>query len=103
MADRVMVMYAGTVVETAPVDNLYDSPRHPYTIKLLKALPRIGGGGPSRLESIERSPPDLLSPPVHCQFAWRCDHVQATCMQEIPGLRDISPAHQVACFYDING
>jgi oligopeptide/dipeptide ABC transporter ATP-binding protein len=103
MADRVMVMYAGTVVEIALVDDLYDTPRHPYTIKLLKALPRIGETGSHRLESIEGSPPDLLLPPVHCQFAWRCDRAQKKCLQGIPGIREISPSHQVACFFDFNG
>jgi oligopeptide/dipeptide ABC transporter ATP-binding protein len=103
MADRVMVMYAGTVVEIALVDDLYDTPRHPYTIKLLKALPRIGETGSHRLESIEGSPPDLLLPPVHCQFAWRCDRAQKKCLQGIPVIREISPSHQVACFFDFNG
>lgn len=100
MADRVLVMYAGTVVETAQVDDLYYNPGHPYTIKLLGALPKIGDISDTRLESIEGAPPDLLIPPTHCQFAWRCSHAKEKCWQNIPQNLEISPSHHVSCFFD---
>ncbi|MBF0200833.1 MAG: ABC transporter ATP-binding protein [Desulfamplus sp.] len=98
MADRVLVMYAGTPVEIAPVNELYTNPAHPYTIKLLGALPIIGEEADHRLESIDGTPPDLLAPPVHCQFAWRCPHAAKRCWQEIPEQREVTPGHHAACF-----
>ncbi|THB81176.1 MAG: ABC transporter ATP-binding protein [Desulfobacteraceae bacterium] len=100
MADRVLVMYAGSVVETASVEELYYNPSHPYTRKLLGALPRMDEGEQRRLESIEGTPPDLLLEPSHCQFAWRCDYTGDPCMNHIPKVRDISHSQRVACFYD---
>ena len=99
MADRVLVMYAGTAVEIAPVDELYYAPGHPYTIKLLEALPKIGEEA-HRLESIDGVPPDLHAPPVHCQFAWRCPYVQKKCWESVPGQRELSPGHLTTCFFD---
>jgi oligopeptide transport system ATP-binding protein len=101
MADRVMVMYGGQVVERAPVDDLYELPSHPYTIGLLSALPRLDAVESSRLASIEGFPPDLLTAPSHCQFAWRCDHAFERCWQATPPLNVIGPHHEVACFYDV--
>ncbi len=98
MADRVLVMYAGSIVETARVDDLYYNPQHPYTIKLLGALPKIGEIGHHRLESIEGTPPDLLSPPAHCQFAWRCSLAKDRCWQAIPDKNEISSSHHATCF-----
>jgi oligopeptide transport system ATP-binding protein len=101
MADRVMVMYGGQVVERARVDDLYELPHHPYTIGLLSALPRLDAAESSRLTSIEGFPPDLLTAPSHCQFAWRCDHAFERCWQATPPLTMIGPRHEVACFYDV--
>jgi oligopeptide transport system ATP-binding protein len=101
IADRVLVMYAGCPVETAPVDALYEHPSHPYTIGLLGALPRLGQVTTKRLVSIEGTPPDLLETPHHCQFAWRCPFVFDRCWQEIPQSREIEPGHSITCFYDV--
>ncbi len=101
IADRVMVMYAGHVVETAGVDDLFYKPFHPYTIKLLGALPKLGKSVDLRLESIEGAPPDLLSRPSHCQFAWRCGLARDKCWLDVPGNRQISPHHGAACFLDM--
>jgi oligopeptide/dipeptide ABC transporter ATP-binding protein len=101
MADRVMVMYGGQVVERARVDDLYELPNHPYTIGLLSALPRMDAAESSRLASIEGFPPDLLAAPGHCPFAWRCSHAFERCWQAIPPLNMIGPRHEVACFYDV--
>jgi len=105
LADRVMVMYGGTVVETAPVDELYEEPKHPYTIGLLGAMPRadiIGEDEPETLLSIEGSPPDLLHELTFCPFAPRCTYAFDRCAQEVPPLAVISKGHQAACFYDID-
>jgi oligopeptide transport system ATP-binding protein len=101
MADRVLVMYAGSPVEIAPVDDLYEHPQHPYTLGLLGALPVLGEVGSKRLVSIEGTPPDLLEPPRHCQFAWRCPYVFEQCWEEIPPLREVGPKHSITCFYDV--
>jgi oligopeptide transport system ATP-binding protein len=102
LADRVLVMYGGTVVEQACVDDLYERPQHPYTLGLLAALPRLDQAGPQRLASIEGSPPDLLIEPSHCPFTWRCPYVFDRCWQEIPPLFQIAEQHRAACFYDVD-
>ncbi len=101
LADRVLVMYAGQIVEQARVDDLYESPQHPYTIGLLGALPRLDESGSQRLVNIKGSPPDLWSAPAHCQFAFRCPYAFERCWQENPRLRTVSAQHQAACFYDV--
>jgi len=101
LADRVQVMYGGMLVERALVDDLYECPRHPYTIGLLGALPRLGERGSRRLVSIKGSPPELLKPPTHCQFAPRCTYAFDRCWQEIPSLQPIGLRHEVACFFDV--
>jgi oligopeptide transport system ATP-binding protein len=101
MADRVMVMYGGMVAERARVDDLYEDPRHPYTLGLLGALPRLDSDETRRLVSIEGSPPDLYTAPAHCQFAFRCPFAFERCWNEIPQIRAVGPRHKLACFYDI--
>ncbi|OGR23101.1 MAG: peptide ABC transporter ATP-binding protein [Desulfobacterales bacterium RIFOXYA12_FULL_46_15] len=102
LADRVLVMYAGRPVETAPVDTLYDHPLHPYTRGLLRAVPSLDRDTKAPLESIEGLPPDLLSPPCHCQFAWRCPCVFDRCWQDNPPYLEVAPGHIVTCFYDLD-
>jgi len=94
-------MYAGTSLEDAHVDDLFETPLHPYTIGLLDALPRMGEDHSRRLASIEGSPPDLLEKPRHCQFAFRCNYAFEKCWNEIPLLNEITQGHSVACFYDM--
>ena len=101
LADRVMVMYGGQIAEQAQVDELYDAPRHPYTIGLLGALPTLDETGTKRLINIKGSPPNLFKPPTQCPFAPRCSHVFDRCWQENPALRAVALAHQAACFYDV--
>jgi oligopeptide transport system ATP-binding protein len=104
MADRVLVMYGGTVVEIAPVDDLYENPQHPYTIGLLKAIPRLDEKGEAeteRLESIKGTPPDLLQELRSCPFAPRCPHAFDRCWQEVPSLIKVGGQHLAACFYDV--
>ncbi len=100
IADRVAVMYAGTLVETAGVDELYRRPLHPYTIGLLGALPRIDSKN-ERLESIPGIPPDVMSAPSYCPFASRCSHAFDRCWSEVPALVEVTEGRHVACFYDV--
>jgi oligopeptide/dipeptide ABC transporter ATP-binding protein len=102
LADRVMVMYGGQVVERARVDDLYEQPKHPYTIGLLGALPRLDEREERRLSSVEGSPPDLLVAPTHCQFTWRCPYVLERCWGETPPLLPVGDRHKVACFYNVD-
>jgi oligopeptide/dipeptide ABC transporter ATP-binding protein len=102
IADRVMVMYGGQVVERAPVDVLYERPRHPYTIGLLGALPHLESGADGgRLANIKGSPPDLTAPPAHCPFAPRCAHAFDRCWAANPPLQYVGLNHEAACFYDV--
>ena len=96
-ADRVVVMYGGRVVESAPAAELYARPRHPYTQGLMASVPRLDGNTSERLVPIEGSPPDLARLPPGCAFAPRCRHASALCLSAPPPLREIHPLHQVAC------
>jgi len=101
LADRVLVMYAGYVVEEALVDELYDNTLHPYTLALLQALPRADRRRDQSLKSIKGSPPNLLVEPRGCPFAPRCEFVQEKCITENPALVDIEAKHKVACWVDV--
>ena len=103
IADRVAVMYGGTVVESGPVDEIYERPLHPYTRGLLEAIPSTDSDGSTRLASIEGSPPDLLVEPNFCPFQPRCAYAFDRCLVERPILRDVSERHRVACHYDLEG
>ncbi len=95
IADRVLVMYAGRVVERAPKRELFLNPRHPYTRALLQSIPPIAGERPRRLKSIAGAPPSLYDMPVGCAFGPRCSQRFAACTS-IPPLTG-SPAHEAAC------
>ena len=98
IADEVIVMYAGQVVEQAPVLELFDRPEHPYTEALLGALPQIEDPGVRhrRLTAIPGRPPDLLDPPEACRFAARCKYAGGdACTQHMPELRELRPGHLV--------
>jgi oligopeptide transport system ATP-binding protein len=101
LADRVMVMYAGYVVETARVKDLYADPRHPYTYGLLGSIPRLDEERPERLTPIEGLPPDLIDPPPGCPFVTRCRFRVERCVEQMPPLETVSPQHKVACWVDI--
>ncbi len=103
MADRVLVMYSGFIVEEGNVNDLYAHPRHPYTLGLLRSIPRLDLGRQKRLIPIDGLPPDLLEPPTHCPFAPRCAFVQEKCWQENPPLVEVTPGHKAACWVDISG
>jgi oligopeptide transport system ATP-binding protein len=98
LADRVIVMYAGFIVEEARVDDLYASPTHPYTQALLDALPRVDRRRGQRLLSIPGAPPSLLVEPKGCPFAPRCSKTMERCLVENPSLKFIRPEHKAACW-----
>jgi len=103
VAQRVVVMYAGQVVEEAPVEALFAQPRHPYTRGLIRSIPRIGSSAlphKVRLEAIPGSVPKLIEPGPGCRFASRCPHARAECSAATPALREFSPGHRVACVLD---
>jgi len=102
-ADRVVVMYAGRVVEQAPAALLYRSPQHPYTRGLLASVPRLDGPAGERLVPIDGAPPDLAALPPGCPFAPRCTHALAACLDSRPLLRDAAgdaTEHRHACLRD---
>ncbi|MGD8814944.1 MAG: ABC transporter ATP-binding protein [Anaerolineales bacterium] len=102
LAERVIVMYAGTIVEEASVDKLYLDTQHPYTLALLGALPRVDcQREQDRLKSIPGSPPNLLIQPKGCPFAPRCEYAIDRCWSEIPTLKTIAEDHRTACWVDI--
>jgi peptide/nickel transport system ATP-binding protein len=103
VAQRVVVMYAGQVVEEAPVEALFAQPRHPYTRGLIRSIPRIGSSALAhkvRLEAIAGTVPKLIEPGPGCRFASRCPHVREACTAATPALREASPGHRVACILD---
>src|SRR5262249_18531458 len=101
-ADRVAVMYAGRIVETATTEELYQRPHHPYTRALFDALPERGLQGPSRrLRAIAGMPPDPRRRPAGCSFAPRCDRAQERCRTEDPVLAPDDAGRPVACFYPL--
>jgi len=101
MADRVLVMYAGYIVESAKVFDLYEHPLHPYTNALLAALPRVDRRRDKRLKSISGAPPSLLVEPRGCPFAPRCEYAFERCKNENPTLTNVNESHSVACWVDI--
>jgi oligopeptide/dipeptide ABC transporter ATP-binding protein len=102
-ADRVMVMYAGKIVESAQTVELFDQTRHPYTEALLSSIPRMDQREDTPLYSIPGLPPDLSNPPVWCRFQPRCRYATAQCHEEEPPLGGETPDHQYACFNPVSG
>ncbi len=102
VAQRVVVMYAGKVVEEATVEELFANPRHPYTQGLIRSIPRIDMAATHkvRLEAIGGSVPKLIAPAEGCRFASRCKFASPACVVATPELREISPGHKVACILD---
>jgi peptide/nickel transport system ATP-binding protein len=95
-ADRVNVMYAAKIIEQGSADDIFLKSAHPYTVGLMRSVPRLDEPRGTRLETIEGLPPDLLAPPAGCRFAPRCPHRIEICAQPIE-LRKVTPAHAAAC------
>lgn len=102
LTDRVIVMYAGRIVEEAPVEELYENPRHPYTIGLLGSVPRLDEERPEKLTSIEGMPPDMIDYPSGCPFYARCTFRIDRCLEAPPDLREVGPGHKAACIVDVS-
>lgn len=102
LADRVLVMYAGFIVEDSRVADLYDHPLHPYTALLLRSLPRMDKDQEGKLEAIQGMPPDLVDLPKGCPFASRCPFVQDVCREHNPPLYRIEAQHSAACWVDMS-
>ena len=98
LADRVLIMYAGRIVEEAPVRDLYRNPRHPYTRALLRSIPRLDGGRSTTLHAIEGMPPDLVAYPEGCPFHARCPLAADRCRHHRPELETVASRHRVACW-----
>jgi len=102
IADRVIVMYGGQIVEQAPVKDLFAHPQHPYTHALLKTVPHVTGERAARLQVIEGQPPVLSAPPRACPFRARCVFAFDRCARQNPPRIPVRPAHDAACFWDID-
>lgn len=98
LADRVLVMYAGKVVESGDVKDIFYNPHHPYTCALLKSLPTTDTEHTETLISIPGTPPDLLQPPVGCSFAARCESCMKVCLAHQPDVFDLSPSQMASCW-----
>ena len=96
MTDRIYVMYAGTIVETAPAKDLFKNPVHPYTRGLVASVPKISGGGIAK--GIPGRIPDYLNPPPGCRFQPRCEYATPSCQEKPPQLFEIDKDHFVACY-----
>jgi len=102
LAEKLNVMYAGYIVEKAPVKLLYGDPRHPYTLGLLKSLPRVDQRKMGeRLIPIDGRPPDLLGLPKGCPFESRCTYAIDRCRKENPKLMEVDSDHEIACWVDV--
>jgi peptide/nickel transport system ATP-binding protein len=102
VAQRVVVMYAGRVIEEGSVEEVFERPWHPYTQGLIRSIPRIDADSTrgARLVSIPGTVPSLVEPPPGCRFAPRCAHARDACTLATPALREVGPGHRVACILD---
>jgi oligopeptide transport system ATP-binding protein len=99
MADRIQVMYAGHIVETSSTEEIFANPRHPYTVGLLKSIPRLDAQRKEKLEPIRGLPPDLIDLPDMCPFVPRCNYAREKCEQKNPPLLEVKPGHWSACWF----
>jgi peptide/nickel transport system ATP-binding protein len=100
VCSRVLVMYAGEVVEEGPVEAILSDPKHPYSWALVNAVPRLDREPKDgkRLTAIDGAPPDPLAEPAGCRFAPRCPFVKSVCTEKDPVLKEVKPGHKVACW-----
>jgi oligopeptide transport system ATP-binding protein len=98
MCERVHVMYAGMFMETGSAEQVFDTPRHPYTLGLLQSVPRLDAPRGRKLHPIEGAPRDMLNAPAYCPFAPRCSYEVTQSRLEVPPLVEMEPGHHVACF-----
>jgi oligopeptide transport system ATP-binding protein len=99
MSDRIQVMYAGHIVETASTEEIFANPRHPYTVGLMKSIPRLDAQRKEKLEPIRGLPPDLIDLPDMCPFVPRCNYAREKCEQKNPPLLKVTEGHYSACWF----
>ena len=100
MAQRVIVMYAGKIVEFGPASDIFYTPHHPYTKGLLNSIPKLTSNNRERLYQVEGNPPELVDLPRGCSFCPRCKYSKEICEQKTPSLRSVGLYHQSACHFD---
>ncbi len=98
LCSRVLVMYAGQIVEEGPVEQIFENPQHPYTWSLLRSIPRVDALRHERLRSIEGLAPDLLNPPAGCRFHPRCPFRIDKCLKDQPPLQEVAPNQMASCW-----
>ena len=98
LCQRVLVMYGGLIMEEAAIDDLFESPSHPYTLGLLSSIPALGQDKGARLSSIPGSPPDMTRPPEGCPFAPRCPYARQICAKEVPPYVSLGEGHRSMCW-----
>lgn len=98
LCDRVEVLYGGLIMEEARIDDLFDSPRHPYTLGLLNSIPSVKQDRSRRLKPIPGSPPDMTNPPRGCPFAPRCPYARRICAEALPEFTAIGTEHRSRCW-----
>ena len=103
LADRVLVMYLGLVVESGPVETLYRQPRHPYTRALLSATPSMDPARRTQRSPLTGDPPNPINPPSGCRFRDRCAMAHPVCADQVPAFRESTPGHWAACHLDVPG
>ena len=98
ICDKVAVMYAGNIIERGSIDDIFYNPKHPYTLGLLKSIPKINADEHERLIPIEGNPVDLINPPKGCAFAPRCDYCMNICMEKVPPVYSVEKGHESSCW-----
>lgn len=98
MAQRIIVMYSGVIVESGSAEDIFYNPKHPYTWSLIQAVPRLDLGNKQKLYSIPGTPPDLLNPPAGCPFCSRCSYCMKVCKTKMPKEMDFGQGHKAACW-----
>ncbi|SBW11575.1 oligopeptide transporter subunit; ATP-binding component of ABC superfamily [uncultured Eubacteriales bacterium] len=102
ICDKVSVMYAGKIVEQGPVNDIFYNPGHPYTVGLLRSMPRVDAESYERLIPIEGTPVDMLNPPSGCPFAPRCEHAMKICLKQMPPYVELESGHRSACWLRVH-
>lgn len=98
IAQKVVVMYAGQIIERGIADEIFYNPQHPYTWSLLKSVPRLDSDKKEELASIQGTPPDLIAPPKGCPFVTRCKYCMQICMEQMPEATKVSDTHEASCW-----
>ena len=98
ICDRIIVMYGGKIMEEGTTEEIFYEPHHPYTMGLLRSMPRVDAESYERLIPIEGSPVDMLNPPEGCPFAPRCEHAMKVCLQKMPPYVELGDNHRAACW-----